>query len=58
MVTYEYDCTKCGERVEIKKKMTAPTPRTHRGCGGNLKRVWSAPSIAFRGPGFYSTDNR
>ena len=48
MPTYEYECQKCHERVEAVQK----------GCGGELKKVFSPVGIAFKGTGFYKTDSR
>jgi putative FmdB family regulatory protein len=41
MPIYEYECTKCGETVEVIHGMTAEPPDTHHGCGGRLERLAS-----------------
>jgi len=56
MPVYEYECGKCGGRVEEIQKFSDPPPKKHDGCGGRLKRLPSAPAIQFKGSGFYITD--
>ena len=56
MPLYEYQCQKCGERVEIIQKFSDP-PYTHcPKCGGDMKKLISSPAIQFKGSGFYKTD--
>jgi putative FmdB family regulatory protein len=58
MPKYEYACKSCGERLEVVQSF-ADDPLTEcPACGGVLRKVFSAPSIAFKGSGFYRTDNR
>lgn len=56
MPLYEYECTKCGERVEIIQKMSDP-PYSHcPKCSGAMRKMASSPAIQFKGSGFYKTD--
>lgn len=56
MPLYEYECEKCGERVEVIQKMSdAPYEHCPK-CGGDMKKLISAPAIQFKGSGFYKTD--
>lgn len=56
MPIYEYQCTQCNERMEIIQKLSDP-PYTHcPKCGGEVKKLLSAPAIQFKGSGFYKTD--
>ena len=56
MPLHEYECLKCGERSEILQKLNDP-PYTHcPKCGGDVKKLHSAPAIQFKGSGFYKTD--
>ena len=56
MPLYEYECTKCGERVEIIQRLSDP-PYSHcPKCGGDMKKLLSSPAIQFKGSGFYKTD--
>ena len=58
MPVYEYKCDFCASRLEVERSFDseAGSP-TCRDCGVQMTRVWSAPSIQFRGSGFYKTDN-
>lgn len=56
MPLYEYQCTKCEERVEVIQNISDP-PYSHcPKCGGDMKKLFSAPAIQFKGSGFYKTD--
>ena len=56
MPLYEYKCEKCGERVEIIQRVS-DKPYSHcPKCGGDMKKMVSAPAIQFKGSGFYKTD--
>ncbi len=56
MPLYEYQCIKCGARVEkIQKFSDAPLSVCEK-CGGKLKRLVSSPAIQFKGSGWYVTD--
>lgn len=56
MPLYEYECTKCGERVEIIQKISDP-PHSHcPKCSGDMRKLMSSPAIQFKGSGFYKTD--
>jgi putative FmdB family regulatory protein len=58
MPKYEYACKSCGEHIEVVQSF-ADAPLTEcPACGAELRKVFSAPSIAFKGSGFYRTDNR
>lgn len=58
MPTYEYECTACHRRLEVVQRFSdAPLVECEE-CGGNLKKVISAPGIVFKGGGFYKTDSR
>ena len=41
MPIYEYECAKCGERVEVKLTWDAPDGIDCTKCGGTAKRVVS-----------------
>ena len=62
MPCYDYRCEKCGEVVEIHKRIGDPHPAFHcafngqPACGGPLEQVIHAPAIRFKGPGFYVND--
>lgn len=60
MTTYVYICDKCGIRFEIQAATGLTTPATVActGCGASARRLFLAPTIIFKGDGFYTTDSR
>ena len=58
MPKYEYACKSCGEHLEVVQTFADAALTECPACGGQLRKVFSAPSIAFKGSGFYRTDNR
>jgi len=53
---YEYQCSKCGKRIErIQRFADAPLSKCPH-CGGKLERLLSSPAIQFKGSGWYVTD--
>jgi putative FmdB family regulatory protein len=58
MPTYEYVCKSCGHLFEIVQSMKDDPLTECPQCGGELRKVFTAPAIAFKGSGFYATDAR
>jgi len=58
MPTYEYACTACGERFEVKQSFADPPLETCEICGGKLRKLFSPVGIVFKGSGFYATDTK
>src|ERR1700722_12217656 len=58
MPTYEYECQQCHERVEAVQKFTDAALTVCPHCGGELRKVFSAVGIVFKGSGFYKNDSR
>lgn len=56
MPLYEYQCNVCGERHEIIQKLSDPPSSHCPKCGGEMKKLISAPAIQFKGSGWYKTD--
>ena len=56
MPIYEYQCTKCNDRTEVIQRFTDPPYAQCEKCGGEVKKLMSAPAIQFKGSGFYKTD--
>lgn len=56
MPLYEYQCTRCGRRVEKIQLFSAEPLRECEACGGPLEKLISAPAIQFKGSGWYITD--
>jgi putative FmdB family regulatory protein len=58
MPTYEYACKSCGEHVEVVQSFKDDALTECPACGGPLRKVFGNIGIAFKGSGFYKTDNR
>jgi putative FmdB family regulatory protein len=58
MPTYEYRCRDCGEPLEVVQSFTDGPLTMCPACGGELRKVFQAVGIAFKGSGFYKTDSR
>src|ERR1700744_5399791 len=56
MPIYEYNCHKCGKRFEVRQRFADEPLKTHDECGGEVERLISAPSLHFKGTGWYVTD--
>lgn len=56
MPLYEYECRKTGKRFEIIQKFSDDPLRTCPDCGGDVRRLISAPAIQFKGSGWYVND--
>lgn len=58
MPTYQYRCADCGRELEVVQKFTDPSLTECPTCTGNLRKVFNAVGVVFKGSGFYATDNR
>lgn len=58
MPTYQYRCTECGTEIERVQKFSDPALTVCESCGGELRKIYNAVGIVFKGSGFYATDNR
>ena len=58
MPTYQYACTQCGEQLEAVQSFSDPSLTECPACGGQLRKVFSAVGVVFKGSGFYKTDSR
>ena len=56
MPLYEYLCESCGERTEILQRFGDLSEIVCPACGAPMRKLPSAPSIQFKGSGFYLTD--
>src|SRR6266702_3986383 len=56
MPIYEYECSKCGNTIEVIQKMSDKPLKKHAGCGGALTKLISAAGFQFKGTGWYVTD--
>jgi putative FmdB family regulatory protein len=58
MPTYQYRCTECGEDLDAVQKFSDQPLTTCPTCGGQLRKVFNAVGVVFKGSGFYRTDSR
>lgn len=58
MPTYQYRCSSCSAEVEVVQKFTDDPLTDCPECDGNLRKVFNAVGVVFKGSGFYATDNR
>ena len=58
MPTYEYECTACGQHIEVFQRIAEDPLTTCGVCGGTLRKVFHPAGIVFKGSGFYATDSR
>ena len=56
--TYEYECTACGQHIEVFQRISEEALTTCGVCGGSLRKVFHPAGIVFKGSGFYATDSR
>ncbi|MDP8976334.1 MAG: FmdB family transcriptional regulator [Actinomycetota bacterium] len=58
MPTYEYACKACAEHLEVVQSFKDDALTECPNCGGELRKVFGAIGIAFKGSGFYRNDSR
>jgi putative FmdB family regulatory protein len=56
MPIYEYKCKKCGHRFEKIQKFSDRHTKKCPECGGAIEQLISAPTVQFKGSGWYVTD--
>ena len=56
MPLYPYRCKECGHRFEKIQKFGAKQEKVCPKCGGALERTLTAPSLNFKGAGWYVND--
>ena len=57
MPIYEYECTCCSSRFEVKQSFNDEPRASCPQCGGRAIRVFFPVPIHFKGSGFYVTDS-
>jgi len=55
---YQYQCKDCGEALEVQQSFTDDALTVCPNCGGDLRKVFNAVGVVFKGSGFYKTDSR
>lgn len=58
MPIFEYHCSHCEHEFALLQKMDAQLFMLCPECGLEAQRKISVTNAQFKGPGFYSTDNR
>jgi putative FmdB family regulatory protein len=53
---YEYQCKSCHTLTERIQKFSDPPVTVCPHCGGELEQLISAPTVQFKGAGWYVTD--
>ncbi len=56
MPLYEYQCVKCHRKTEKIEPVAGPHLKKCPHCGGKVEQAITAPSIQFKGSGWYVTD--
>jgi len=54
MPIYEYECTDCGNEIEVIQKVNARAPGRCNKCSGKFKKKISRASFQLKGGGWYS----
>ncbi|WP_344202608.1 FmdB family zinc ribbon protein [Aeromicrobium alkaliterrae] len=58
MPTYQYQCTECGEGLEVQQSFSDDALTVCPACQGRLRKVFNAVGVVFKGSGFYRNDSR
>lgn len=53
---YEYQCLKCGERLEVFQKISEKPVSRCKLCGGKVEKLVSQTHFQLKGSGWYLTD--
>jgi putative FmdB family regulatory protein len=56
MPIYEYKCHQCGQKFEVRQRISEERLKIHADCGGEVEQLISAPALHFKGTGWYVTD--
>jgi putative FmdB family regulatory protein len=56
MPTYEYACRSCGEHLEVVQSFKDDPLTECPGCKGQLRKVYSAAGLIFKGSGWHVKD--
>ena len=56
MPIYDYQCGSCGHGFELRQGFDAETIATCPQCSAPSRRRFHAPTVIYKGSGFYTTD--
>jgi putative FmdB family regulatory protein len=57
MPTYQYACNACGHEFEAFQSFSDASITECPECKGEVRKVYSAVGVVFKGSGFYKTDS-
>jgi putative FmdB family regulatory protein len=57
MPTYQYACADCGHEFEAFQTFSEASLTTCPECKGEVRKIYSAVGVVFKGSGFYKTDS-
>ncbi len=58
MPTYQYLCSKCNLKFELKQSFSAEPTVACPECRNGARRLFVPVPVIFKGSGFYTTDSR
>lgn len=58
MPTYQYACSACSHEFEIFQEFSDASLTHCPECQGEIRKVYSAVGVVFKGSGFYKTDSK
>ena len=57
MPTYQYACNACAHEFEVFQSFSDASLTQCPECKGDIRKVYSAVGVVFKGSGFYKTDS-
>ncbi len=57
MPTYQYACADCDHQFEAFQSFSEASLTTCPECKGEVRKIYSAVGVVFKGSGFYKTDS-
>ena len=57
MPTYQYACADCDHQFEAFQSFTEASLTTCPECKGEVRKIYSAVGVVYKGSGFYKTDS-
>ena len=57
MPTYQYACTACSHEFEAFQSFSDDSLTQCPECKGEIRKIYSAVGVVFKGSGFYKTDS-
>ena len=57
MPTYQYACADCGHEFEAFQTFSEASLSECPECKGEVRKIYSAVGVVFKGSGFYKTDS-